>query len=139
MISLVCVERSPEAAVERGGWILLVDDNPEVTIFYSRVAEALNLTHFTAASCDEAQKILDERGRPRLVITDLQLGAGSGLVLLQDLRRRYGEQLPVIVVSGNSDGGLVEKTMAAGATRYLTKPVGRRKLFAEIREILAGS
>ena len=85
----------------------------------------------------EAEKIVSRQGKPRLVITDIQLGNSSGLDLVSSLRQKFGVTLPVIVVSGNAQEALEEKIRLAGATSYLTKPVGRRRLFAEIRGILA--
>lgn len=119
-----------------GQWVLLVDDSLEVTTFYGRVAEALQLKYFTATSLAGAQQILSEEGRPRLVITDVQLGDGSGIDLVRALRSKYGAALPVIVVSGESDSEVVERIKSAGATKYLTKPVGRKKLFEEIELVM---
>ncbi|MBX7139142.1 MAG: response regulator [Oligoflexia bacterium] len=118
-------------------WILLVDDNVEVTTFYSRVAGALDLGCASAESLSAAQQILDSRGRPRLVITDLQLGQDSGFDVVRLIRARFGDEIPVIVVSGNLDDKTVAAMRALKVARCLTKPVGRRKLFAEISEILA--
>lgn len=120
-----------------GNWALLVDDNGEVTTFYSRIAEALKLRYNTAASVAEALKIVEANGKPRLVITDIQLGDSSGLDLVRDLRRQFGTSLPVIVVSGKADDNLAATIQRAGATTYLTKPVGRQRLFAEIQEVLS--
>lgn len=124
------------ADVQTGQWALLVDDNAEVTTFYSRVAEALGFKYFTAASVIEAEGILKGHGKPRLVITDIQLGEGSGLDLVRSIRSQFGVELPVIVVSGNNDNLTEEMARGAGATKFLAKPVGRRKLFSEIQGIL---
>ncbi len=123
--------------IEQGHWALLVDDNVQVTTFYSRVAEALNLKYFSAASVQEAEARISEHGRPRIVITDIQLGSGSGLDLVRSLRAQFGDGLPVIVVSGHTAEALAEQVSAAGATKYLVKPVGRAKLFSEIRALLS--
>jgi CheY-like chemotaxis protein len=120
------------------GWILLVDDNVQVTGFYARVAEALEHRYHTAASLGEAQAIIAREGRPRLVVSDLQLGDGSGLDLVRDLRQRFGGDLPIVVVSGNTGAELVDEVRAAGVTSYLAKPVGRSKLLAEMRSLLRG-
>jgi FixJ family two-component response regulator len=47
--------------------------------------------------------------------------------------------LPVIVVSGHTADTIAEEVSAAGASKFLSKPVGRAKLFAEIRALLAAS
>lgn len=126
-------------ATQAGGWILLVDDNPHVTSFYARVAEAMQQRYFTAASVEEARDIVNREGRPRLVVTDLQLGESSGLDLLRDLRVRFEADLPIIVVSGNTGPEVAEEVRVAGATSYLAKPVGRSRLFSELQTLLGGS
>ncbi|MCB0339148.1 MAG: response regulator, partial [Bdellovibrionales bacterium] len=142
-LSLCTVEKSisKENTVNRnhhqaGEWVLLVDDKIQITTFYSRVAQALHLPFETAGSVEEAENIVARKGPPHLVITDIQLGDSSGLDLVVKLRADFGEDLPIIVVSGHTERGIEEKVNSVGATRYLSKPVGRRKLFAEITEIL---
>jgi CheY-like chemotaxis protein len=138
VLSLITVPAAEVRAPISGQWVLLVDDSLEVTTFYGRVAEAMQLKYFTATSLADARKILSDQGRPRLVITDVQLGDGSGVDLVRALRSKYGAELPVIVVSGESDSEVVERIRSAGATKYLTKPVGRKKLFEEIEMIMGG-
>lgn len=117
-------------------WILLVDDSQQVIVFYSRIAEALGLQYETANSYEQAISVLETRGRPRMVITDIQLSNGSGLDLVVYLREHFDSGMPVIVVSGNDDLDVSSKAFEAGATKYLKKPMGRRKLFSEIEELL---
>ena len=128
------LERTVEAGV--GQWVLLVDDSTEVTTFYTHVAEALNLRFAIAATVAEAESLLARQGRPKLVITDVNLTDGSGLDLVKHVRSQYGTGLPIIAVSGNADTETTTRARECGVTRYLTKPVGRRKLFAEIQELL---
>jgi two-component system chemotaxis response regulator CheY len=137
VLTLPCQNIVALARQPAGYWALLVDNSPEVTTFYARVAEALNLKFFTAMSVREAEEILRQNGKPRLVITDIKLGESSGLDLVRTLRSQFDRELPIIVVSGNAGDGIADEVRAAGATQYLVKPVSRRKLFTEIKQILA--
>ena len=74
-----------------------------------------------------------------MVITDIQLSNSSGLDLVRHLRSEFGQDLPVIVVSGNTDSDLSEQVHAAGGTSFLAKPVGRKRLFLEINRLLGGA
>ncbi len=118
-------------------WVLFVDDDSEISVFYERVAGALNLEAHTAASCAEARKMLDDLGRPRILITDLELQDGSGVDIIRYARSLFGADLPVIVVSGHSEGQRFDEAKLEGYARFLVKPVGRKKLFAEIQSVLA--
>lgn len=117
-------------------WVLLVDDQAEVTTFYARVAQALNLASATAVSVEQALALVAQKGKPQLVITDIQLGSSSGLDLVRQLRQQFGGDLPIIVVSGRNDDAVKDEVKSVGATKYLTKPVGRRKLFNEINQLI---
>lgn len=119
-----------------GNWVLLIDDNPQVVNFYARVAEALGLNYRTAVTRAQALEALSSIGPPRLVITDIQLEESSGLDLVVELRERYGRGLPIIVVSGNDSDEVSSRAYSAGASKYLKKPLGRRKLFSEIEELI---
>ena len=125
-----------DRAGDGGGWALLVDDNPQVTEFYARVAKALALPYYLAASTQEAERLIGEHGRPRLVVSDIQLGEGSGLQLVRSFRSQFGPELPIIVVSGQTSDSYGNDVSTVGATRFLTKPVSRSRLFTEIRELL---
>ncbi|MDZ4786970.1 MAG: response regulator [bacterium] len=122
--------------VKNAGWVLLVDDKAEIVTFYSSVAEALGLSYGSATDLSQARDLVSEMGMPLLVVTDIQLESESGLDLVKELRLKFGSELPIIVVSGNFEDNIKEQIFSAGATKYLIKPVGRRKLFFEIKELL---
>ncbi|RMG43708.1 MAG: response regulator [Candidatus Dadabacteria bacterium] len=137
IVSLKRTNYSKEQRHVRAAWALFVDDNREVTTFYTRVADALNLKSRAAESVAEAIEILKVEGAPQLVITDLRLKQGSGVELIKHIREEYGDSIPIIVVSGLKEGELPAEIKRSGASTFLCKPVGRRRLFAEIREALS--
>lgn len=126
-------------APTRGKWALFVDDNPQVTGYYGRIAEAFNLPFRSSASVTEALTLLDREGQPRFVLTDLQLGEESGLDLVRELRRRFGPELVVIVISGNVSEDVRLSVQEVGATKFLPKPVGRARLVGEMQSLLSTS
>lgn len=69
--------------------------------------------------------------RPDVVLLDLMMPDVSGLEVLKYMRREPGlENIPVIIVSARGMPDDIRLGMDAGATSYLTKPVG----FAELRQ-----
>ena len=116
--------------------VLIVEDIATEAFTLRKVLERADYQVTLATTGQEALRLLAMR-EFRLVITDIQLTDGSGLDLVAALRKSYGDKIPVIVVSGNAgDDELMEKIRSVGATKYLTKPVGRRKLFDEIKQLL---
>lgn len=126
----------PLPAKGKDSWILIVEDQPSLSEFYARVANALHLTPALASSTEEAEVHIRDRGRPTFVITDLHLGATDGLELVKSLRAKFDERLPILVVSGLNDDNVEQRVRDAGATDYLAKPVGKSTLFARIQSLL---
>lgn len=134
-IMLPAIHEEMSAAIG-APWALMVDDQPQMTNFYSRIAKALSLEPCIACSVEESMRLLEKRGRPEIVVTDIQLGDTDGLSLVSFLRGSYGKKLPILVVSGQDD--VSKRVFDAGATDYVSKPIRRQMLFERIQKLLAG-
>ena len=108
----------------------------EIANFYTHIADALELSFAVAQSVDDALEIIDDRGMPGLLITDIELGEKTGIELISELRKRPDGGLPVIVVSGHTGEGIAEQVTKVGAMKHLVKPVSRKRLFDEISAVL---
>jgi two-component system CheB/CheR fusion protein len=62
----------------------------------------------------------------------------SGLELLQQLRGA-GDQLPAIMITGNSDVPMAVQAMKAGASDFLEKPISHGELLASVERALEQS
>jgi len=74
---------------------------------------------------------------PDLVISDVSLPDGSGLELVARLRDRYGDSLPVLMLTGLGTQSDILRGYAAGADEYLTKPFSRDEFLAKLRVLLS--
>lgn len=128
-----------QAEAPEGDWALLVDDQPTLTDFYSRLVTAMEILPCVADSVDAALDVVDRQGKPSMVITDIHLGASNGLTLVAELRARFGMSLPILVISGLSDEDVAEQAREAGASDFVAKPIGQRALYARIQSVLPGS
>ena len=68
-----------------------------------------------------------------LIITDIGLPDGSGLELVERLRRR--REVPAIALSGYGRREDLERSRAAGITLHLVKPVEFPRLLRAIHEV----
>jgi CheY-like chemotaxis protein len=58
---------------------------------------------------------------PDLVLLDLHMPVMSGLEALDHLRRDY-PAIPVVIVTGDTDEQLAQRTLRGGAVGYVVKP-----------------
>jgi CheY-like chemotaxis protein len=79
-----------------------------------------------------------DRVTPGLVLLDMNLPDGEGLVLLQALREDpVHHDLPVVVVSADAMDASVGRAMQAGAQAYLSKPYNFDAALKEVDKLLA--
>lgn len=70
-----------------------------------------------------------------VIILDLSLPDGTGIEILQELRRE-GQAVPVLVMTGRSGEADVVRLLDAGADDYVVKPVPNEVLKARVRALV---
>lgn len=78
-----------------------------------------------------------ETFRPDVVLTDLRLGAASGLDLVRQVVARWPE-VKVVVLTVYDDEQYVYQALRAGAAGYLLKRVDGAELVRHLSEVVAG-
>ena len=121
--------------------ILVVDDSKVMRDMISaclRPDPSLVITH--AASGLEAIERLSLK-RFDLLVLDLNMPDIGGLEVVEFVRSQDKlKTLPILIVTTRSDDGSRERVLAAGASKYLTKPFTPDTILAEVRALLgAGS
>lgn len=113
-----------------GELVLVVEDEPQMRKFIRASLSSHGYRILEAERASEALA-LSTSHNPELVLLDLGLPDGDGIVLTKRLRE--GSRVPIIVISAR---GLEEDKVAAldaGADDYLTKPFGVNELLARMR------
>jgi len=117
--------------------ILVVDDSKVMRDMISaclRPEPSLVVTH--AASGLEAIERLSLKPFDLLVL-DLNMPDIGGLEVVEFVRAQDKlRELPILIVTTRSDDGTRERVLAAGASRYLTKPFTPEAILAEVRALL---
>ncbi len=70
-----------------------------------------------------------------LLILDIQMPKMNGLELIDELRNRHIE-IPVLIITGYGDRGLLIELMRRGCNQYLDKPFNEDVMLLKVKIIL---
>ncbi len=114
--------------------ILIVDDDSDVLVLFSKWLKAENFDVVTVESGKDALAQISI-ARPDLVVTDLIMDEMDGMALLSEIHRQ-NPLLPVIMLSGQAKIPDAVKATHLGSSAFLTKPVDKKELISQIRKHL---
>jgi GAF domain-containing protein/response regulator RpfG family c-di-GMP phosphodiesterase len=117
--------------------ILVVDDNPDLRSYVSRILRQEDYQVRTARNGAEGFQFAQEY-RPQLIVADLMMPEVSGLDMIRMIRD--SQQLkgtPIILLTAKADEASRIEGTEQGADAYLSKPFNDRELLAEVRNLLA--
>lgn len=119
--------------------ILVVEDNPDNMYVLDHLLTRKGYHVVQAVNGHEALRQL-EATDPVLVLLDMQMPGLNGYATVQALREqpRFAK-LPVIAVTASSMPGDRERSLAAGCTDYLAKPINPRELLQLVAHYLEGA
>lgn len=119
----------------KGLRLLVVDDEPDVRELLALVLQQDGATVETAASAEEALRILEENPA-EVLICDIAMPEENGLVLLEKLREFERQQqrhpVPAIALTAYAREEDRKRAFDAGFEMHLTKPVEPEKLISAI-------
>jgi len=122
-------------ASQQGLKILLVDDHQDTCAALEKLL--VRRGHLVAAT-HNVRSALEAAVRNKfdLLISDIALPDGSGMDLMMQLRAI--SKIPGIAISGFGNNGDIERSLHAGFSEHLTKPIKLENLEAAIERALAG-
>jgi DNA-binding response OmpR family regulator len=114
--------------------IVVVDDEAAAR---DMVGDYLRMHGFTVALCDGGASLWAEiaRGRPDLIVLDLNMPEEDGLSIIRDLKHK-GDDIPVIMLTATASPIDRVVGLELGADDYLAKPCELRELLARVRSVL---
>jgi CheY-like chemotaxis protein len=121
-----------DATKHSGLRILLVEDNETILKALACLLRVIGHSVTEARSVCEALSLFRCQ-TVDLLISDINLGNGSGLELIR--RIRQSSEIPAIAISGQSD--MSEPCLASGFTAFLGKPISSLCLQQTIRLVAA--
>lgn len=119
--------------------LLVIDDSLD---FQLLVKTFLQGTNFLCISAPDGLQAMGTalREKPRIILLDIGLPGGDGLLLLERLRTNaHTQATPIIVATGRTSLGLETKVLAKGATAFLKKPFDKQILLETLQQVLQKS
>ncbi|MBB3046325.1 two-component system chemotaxis response regulator CheY [Litorivivens lipolytica] len=116
--------------------ILAIDDTPYNLDILKNGLEDEGFDMVTAQSGREGLMLIDQE-RPDLVLLDIGMPEMDGHQVLQQIRLsdEYGD-LPVIILTANTEDSNLARCLESGANDYVTKPFSFTALVARVNNVL---
>jgi len=118
--------------------VLIIEDEEDAAELF---AEMMRVSGFRVQKTSKSTPALSmmTAEKPDLVLLDIMMPEISGLDILRQMRRDPAlAGIPVIVITAKSMPTDIKNGMEAGASMYLTKPVGFLELKEAVERTLAG-
>lgn len=116
---------------------LIVEDERDAAEMF---AEMMRVTGFDVISLYSSTPAISTIAveKPDLVLLDIMMPDVSGLEVLRYMRREPDlKDIPVILVSAKSMPADIQEGMEAGASNYLTKPIGFLELKSAVEALVS--
>jgi signal transduction histidine kinase/CheY-like chemotaxis protein len=118
--------------------VLVVDDDEYTRLVTRRFLPRPPFTVETAANGQAATEAMS-RHWPHFLLLDMEMPVKNGLETVRWVREQeaaHGHpRCLVVMLSGNDDPDSAKRALAAGANRFLVKPVSREVLLSTLRDL----
>lgn len=117
--------------------VVIVEDEPDAAELFAEMMRVNGFRVFKTYSSAPAIELISAE-IPSVIILDIMMPDVSGLEVLRFVRQEPRlKHIPVIVVSAKSMPADIKMGMEAGASMYLTKPVGYSDLKKAVEYLTA--
>ena len=120
-------------AVFEGKKVLVADDDVRNTFALAAMLEEHGMSVVYAENGREAIEQLDRNPDVDLVLMDIMMPELDGYEAMKRIRGQGLEKLPIISLTAKAMKGDREKSIGAGASDYITKPVDTDQLLSLMR------
>jgi len=116
--------------------ILVVEDNETNMYLISFILKSRGYEIIEAKSGEEGVDIAVKE-RPDLILMDIQLPGIDGLDATKRIRKsKAAREIPIVALTSYAMTGDREKSLSAGCTGYIEKPINPDTILGEIEKYL---
>ena len=118
-------------ATDERAQVLVVDDEPALQELLADALAGEDVEVTTVGSADEAVRVAGG-GRVDVLVTDIFLGDGNGLEVIDRARQIAGD-IPAVVITGRGDARTLCEASRRRPVEMITKPLDLQRLRAAVR------
>ena len=111
-------------------WIL--DDDKSIRWVFEKALEKANLPFKTFSNSNEAINQFNHE-KPSVIVSDIRMPGESGLIFLSKVKDKFPE-IPIIIMTANSDLDTAVSAFQKGAFEYVAKPFDIDKTIEVIKQ-----
>ena len=117
--------------------MLVVDDDKELCESTAASLKSIGLNAEWTLDGESAVQMAEEHHRRRdpyhIVLLDWKLPGMDGIETARELRRRLGDNIPILLISAYDWGDIEEEAKSAGISGFISKPLFKSTLFYGLR------
>lgn len=118
--------------------VLIIEDEADAAELFAEMMRVSGFRVLKTSSSAPALTMISKE-KPDVILLDIMMPEISGIDILRQMRRDPAlASIPVVVVSAKSMPADIKNGMEAGASTYLTKPVGFLDLKQAVEHALGG-
>lgn len=115
--------------------ILAIDDQKLVLLPLEKRLSQTGYEVKTTTSSIEGQQLIDSF-QPNLVIVDINMPILSGLDIVKYIRIELKSQIPVMVLSGDTNDDTIAESFELGIDDYMKKPLSLNEISARVKRLI---
>jgi CheY-like chemotaxis protein/glycosyltransferase involved in cell wall biosynthesis len=115
--------------------ILAIDDQQLVLLPLEKRLSELGYEVLTTTSSGEGMDLYDSF-KPDLVIVDINMPEIPGLDIVRYIRIYKDHQTPIMVLSGNTNDGIITEGYNLGINDYMKKPLSLNEVCARLKRLI---
>ena len=125
--------------------VMVIDDQKTMRSIIRQLLHQSHIDHVTeAGNGEEALNMMKAAGfqQPDVIICDLHMDRMDGMDFVSHVRRSKNPailDIPILILTGDTDNFLHDVTQQVGATKVLTKPITAGDLHKEIQDAVGFS
>ena len=135
---------TPEEEMILPDWnILVVDDDRQLCESTTVSLKSIGIKAEWALNAEKAMEMIDHRVKAQdayhIILLDWKLPDIDGITAAKEIRRRFGENTPILLISAYDWSEIEAEAKAAGITGFISKPLFRSTLFYGLKPFVGES